>query len=89
MVVVLRGLAATMRAGLHIRRQAQVPSGQSRYSAYVIGALPILLFTFLWFTNRPYISVLFEPGLRLLLGGAVAGLLIGFFLMQRIVKMDV
>jgi tight adherence protein B len=86
----LRGISHTVRERLRIRSEISVLTAQGRYSAYVITALPVLLFLYLWLTNRDYISQLFLPGItQVLLVGGIAGIVVGHFAMQRIVAIEV
>ena len=89
LVNVLRTLSETMRERMRLRGEIQIHTAQGRYQAYVIAALPVLLFTFFWFTNRAYISVLFEPHMRHFLFGAMGLMAAGFFTMKRIVALDI
>jgi tight adherence protein B len=87
---IFRVISQTVRERLRLRGETRVLTAQARYSAYVIGALPVCLFLFLWVTNYPYLAGLFQPGLpRLLLAGGVAGMVLGFYSMQKIAAIDV
>jgi tight adherence protein B len=86
----LRGISHTVRERLRIRGEVKVLTAQGRYSAYIITALPIVMFLYLWFTNRPYISQLFLPGItQALLAGGIAGIVVGYYAMKRIVAIEV
>lgn len=87
---IFRGISHTIRERLRVRGETRVLTAQARYSSYIIAALPAVLFLFLWFTNYEYLSGLFLPGLtRLLFGGAVLGIFIGFYAMNKIATVDV
>jgi tight adherence protein B len=87
---IFRGISHTVRERLRIRSEIRVLTSQGRYSAYLITALPILLFCYLWLTNYGYISQLFLPGItRLLFYLSIAGIVVGYFIMNRIVNVDV
>lgn len=87
---VLSGLADTIRERLRIRSEVVALTAQGRYSAYLITALPALLFVLLWLTNYDYLAVLFEPGMpRLMAVGAVIGVVLGYMSLQRIVRVEV
>ncbi|MBI3970518.1 MAG: type II secretion system F family protein [Chloroflexi bacterium] len=87
---ILRSIAHTVRERLRIRGEINVLTAQGRYSAYIITALPILLFLYLYFTKYDYIAQLFLPGLpRMLLIGGIAGIALGYFSMKKIVAIDV
>ena len=59
-------------------------------SAIVLGAMPFVLFLFLYLSNRQYLEPLFEstPGL-IAMGGAVFLLIAGVSWLNKIVKIDV
>ena len=87
---IFRGISHTVRERLRIRSEIRVLTAQGRYSAYLITALPILLFSYLWLTNYGYISQLFLPGItRMLFYLSIAGVVVGYFFMNRIVNVDV
>jgi tight adherence protein B len=86
----LHGISHTIRERLRIRGEINVLTAQGRYSTYIITVLPILLFIFLWVTNRDYISQLFLPGVtRLMLVGGIAGIVAGYYSMKKIVNIDI
>jgi len=87
---ILKGISHTIRERLRIRSEINVLTAQGRYSAYIITALPFLLFLFLWFTNRAYVSQLFLPGVtQVLLGAGLAGIVLGYFSMKKIITIEV
>jgi tight adherence protein B len=87
---IFRGISHTIRERLRIRGEINVLTAQGRYSAYIITALPILLFAYMWVVNPAYISQLFLPGItRVLLGGGIAGIVIGYVAMKKIVSIEV
>ena len=87
---ILRSIAHTLRERLRIRSEISVLTAQGRYSTYLISALPVLLFTYLYFPKYEYASQLFLPGItRLLLVAGIAGIVIGFYAMKRIITVDV
>ena len=85
---ILTGLSHTIRERQRIRGEINVLTAQARYSALIVGALPILLFAFLWVTNNEYISNLFSPGLRPVLYLAMAAEVLGFILMRRMATVE-
>jgi tight adherence protein B len=87
---ILRSIAHTIRERLRIRSEISVLTAQGRYSTYLISALPVLLFTYLYFTKYDYASQLFLPGVtRLLLILGITGIVVGFYAMRRIISVDV
>jgi tight adherence protein B len=87
---IFRVISHTIRERLRIRGETRVLTAQARYSAYIVGALPVFLFVFLWVTNYQYLSGLFQPGLpRMLLLAGLAGIALGFYSMQKIAAIEV
>ena len=83
---ILETIAHTIRERMRIRREVQTLTAQERMSSYVVGALPIIAFTFLTFVNPGYLDLLFGTlqG-RIMLGASIVLELIGFFIIRRIV----
>jgi tight adherence protein B len=83
---ILETIAHTIRERMRIRREVQTLTAQERMSSYVVGALPIIAFTYLTFINPNYLNLLFgtDSG-RMLLGGAIVLELVGYYIIRRIV----
>lgn len=85
----LRTLSSFMRAREEVRRELRALVAEGKLSAYVLGALPILMFLFMRASAPGYISVLWttSTGKAML---AVAGLLMAgaCAAMARIVRLD-
>ena len=90
LAAIFRGISHTIRERLRIRSEINVLTAQGRFSAYVITALPVGLFLYLWITNYAYISQLFLPGVtRVLLVCGIVGMILGFLSMKKIVSIEV
>ncbi len=86
----LETVAGTIREREYMRRQVAALAAEGKLSAFVLGGLPPLFFTYLLFTRYDYIATLFrEPLGWLMLGGSVVILGVGAFWMSRIVKVEV
>lgn len=87
---VLQTAADTMLQRNRLRREMKALTAEGRVSAYVLGALPFLLFLFLFTSRRDYLQPMLEstPGL-LALGGATLLLGVGIFWLSKIVRVDV
>ena len=87
---VLQTAAETMLHRNRLRREMKALTAEGRISAIVLGAMPFMLFAFLFSTNREYLAPLFErtPGL-IAMGAAVVLLLGGIFWLTKIVKIEV
>lgn len=87
---VLQTAADTMLQRNRLRREMKALTAEGRVSAYVLGALPLFLFAFLFTTRRDYLQPMLDSTRGLLaLGGAGVMLGIGIFWLSRIVKVDV
>ena len=86
----LNTVAGTLRERDYLRRQVRSLSAEGRLSAYILIALPIGMIVYLLALRRDYIMPMFETGFGLLmLGAAVVLLCLGWFMMSRIVKVEV
>ena len=86
---VLDRVGATMRERIRIRGEIKTLTAQGRYSGWVIGLLPVVLVLLLSAINREYMSPLYETKTGLLmLGVAASGEVVGFFMINRLVKVD-
>jgi tight adherence protein B len=87
---VLRTIANTVRERVNLRGEIRSLTAQQRFSAYLVGALPIFLALALKFLSPAYFDRLLEPGLmRLFLVLAGVGIALGFHFMLRIADIEV
>ena len=87
---ILETVAHTIRERVRIMREIQVLTAQQRYSGYVLMLLPIGLAAFLMVVNPGYEMRLFTPGPTLCIPiGAVVLMVMGYFIMRRIVDIEV
>lgn len=86
----LTTVSDTLREREYLRRQVKVLSAEGRMSAWVLGGLPILMFLYMLFMRPDSVKVLYTEPLGLVLSAvAVLMLLSGFFVMSKIVKVEV
>lgn len=86
----LRTTAATLRERGMLRRQVRALSAEGRLSAYILVALPVLLFVYSYFVNYDYISLLWTTVIGIVM--SVAGLIsmgLGMLWMRSIVNIEV
>jgi tight adherence protein B len=82
-------LAEFMRGREEIRREVQVLTAEGRMSAYVLGALPLLVFGAVKTMSPDYLSPMLKaPGVFVLIGAAVS-VAIGFGIIMRMVKIEI
>jgi tight adherence protein B len=87
---ILEIVAHTIRERVRIQREIVVLTAQQRYSGYVLMVMPIALAVILYIMNPEYESQLFAPGPTLCIPiGTAIMMVIGFFVMRRIVDIEV
>ncbi len=87
---ILDTLAHTIRERVRIQGEIRVLVAQQMLSGYVVAFLPIALAIFLFLYNREYISRLYqEPCGWIMIGATVLMMSMGFFAIQKIVKIEV
>jgi tight adherence protein B len=87
---ILETVTHTIRERIRIKREINVLTAQQRYSGYVLMILPIALGAYLMLTSPDYMMHLFTPGPTLCIPvGAAVLMIIGFFVMRRIVDIEV
>lgn len=87
---ILRTVGEFMRAREEVRRELRALVAEGKLSAYILGALPFAVAGFLLLTNPDYLDPLFStlPGLVMVVGASVM-MVFGFFVMSRIIKIEV
>jgi len=87
---ILDTIGHTIRERVRIKGEIRTITAGQRASGYIIALLPFVLGAFLFMVNREYMSVLFEDqcGLAMLIAAAM-GMIAGFFIIQRIVAIEV
>ncbi len=87
---ILRTVAEFMRAREEVRRELRALVAEGKLSAYILGALPFVVAAFLLITNPDYLDPLFTTGPGIVMvAGATFMMLIGFYVMSRIIKIEV
>lgn len=86
----LRTTAKTLRDRDSLRRQVRALSAEGRLSAYILIAMPILIFLYSMWANYDYVSLLWTTtlGIIMLIVGVVA-MVIGVFWMRKVVQIEV
>jgi tight adherence protein B len=86
----LANLADVLRKRTQMKLKIRAMSSESKASAYIVGALPFIVFALIWFINGEYMQGFFtEP--RLMIAGAV-GLVwmgIGAGIMAKMVRFEI
>ena len=86
----LRTLAGFMRAREEVRRELRALTAEGKLSAYVLGALPVLMLLFMVLSAKAYVQPLFSERSGNLLLGVMALLIAGSGLvMRKIIDVEV
>lgn len=86
----LRVLADFMRTRVEVRGEIRALSAEARISAKVLTALPIGIAAFLVLFRRDYLDPLFSTGMgKLMMLGAVVGIVVGSLWMRRMTQVEV
>ncbi len=87
---ILDTISNTIRERVRIKGEVRTLTAQSKLSAIIISLLPIMIALALSVINPRYIGVLFTNILGLVMVGmAVIMMIIGIYIMMRLVKLDV
>jgi tight adherence protein B len=87
---ILEIVAHTIRERVRVQREIDVLTAQQRYSGYTMMVLPIGIAFLLFAINPDYMMGLFTPGPTLCIPvGAGIMMILGFFVMRRIINIEV
>ena len=87
---VLMNLSGVIRARFRLKRKIKALSSEAVASASIIGALPVLVATGMYFTNYEYIEVLFTTGTgKFLLTISVGMMAFGIFVMKQMINFKI
>lgn len=86
---VLDLIAETLRERIRIQGDIRSLTASQRGSAYLLSALPVVVALFLFFVSPGYIGILFEGAFRIIPVVAGGLIMLGFFTMQQLAKVDV
>ena len=87
---VLANLARVIRARFALKRKVVALSAEAKYSAGIIGALPVFVTVALYVMNPDYIMLLFTDSFgNLLLAAGVGWMAIGIFIMRQMINFKV
>jgi len=86
----LENLSDILRKRLQMQLKVKALSSEARSSAFIIGALPFVMFSILYFLNGPYIMILVEDSRgQMLLGIGLFMMSLGAAVMARMVKFEI
>ena len=83
-------LAGVIRARFKLKRKVVALSSEAKASAMIIGSLPILVGTALFFMNREFIMLLFTttPG-KVMTAGGIIWMSLGVLVMKMMINFKV
>ncbi|WP_295996209.1 type II secretion system F family protein [Rugamonas sp.] len=86
----LGSISAIIRDRLTLLGQVRVLSAEGRMSAWVLGSLPFGAGTMMYVVNPDFVNILFtDPAGRRMVAGAALLMLIGFFVIRKLVTIRV
>jgi tight adherence protein B len=87
---IIESIARIIRERFKFEDKLLVLSGEARFSAKILVALPLVVLVALRFLNPDYGNVMYEDSLgKMMLGVAAALMIFGIFVMSRMVKIEV
>ncbi|RST30502.1 type II secretion system F family protein [Sphingomonas ginkgonis] len=86
----LSNLADVLRKRAQMRLKIRAMSSESKASAYIVGALPFVVFTLVWMINPGYIGKFFVDQRLMVAGlGGLCWMSIGAFIMAKMVNFEI
>ncbi|QYJ08004.1 type II secretion system F family protein [Qipengyuania flava] len=86
----LSNLSDVLRKRAQMKLKIKAMSSESKASAYIVGALPFIVFTMIWWINPTYINGFFEDDRLIVTGlGGLVWMSIGGFIMAKMVSFEI
>jgi tight adherence protein B len=86
----LANLATVLRLRGQMKLKIKAMSSESKASAYIIGALPFIVFGLIWFINGTYMQRFFtDERLMIIGGGGMIWMAIGAFIMKKMINFEI
>jgi len=86
----LANLANVLRMRGQMKLKIKAMSSESKASAYIIGALPFIVFALIWFINGTYMQRFFVDERLMAIGmGGMVWMAIGAFIMAKMINFDI
>jgi tight adherence protein B len=87
---IVSNLSGIIRKRKQLRHKIRAMTSEGKATGYVLGALPVLVFTALYFIQPGYLEPFFTDPLGMqLFGGAIALLVICYFVIQQMINVDI
>ena len=86
----LSNLAEVLRKRAQMKLKIKAMSSESKASAYIVGALPFMVFAMVWWINPGYLAGFFEDERLIVTGlGGMVWMAIGAFIMAKMVSFEI
>jgi len=86
----LANLADVLRKRSQMKLKIKAMSSESKASAYIVGALPFIVFTMIWWINPEYLGGFFTDDRLIVTGlGGLTWMGIGAFIMAKMVSFEI
>lgn len=86
----LSNLAEVLRKRGQMKLKIKAMSSESKASAYIVGSLPFIVFTMIWWINPEYLSGFFTEDRLIVAGlGGMVWMSIGAFIMAKMVSFEI
>ena len=86
----LSNLADVLRKRAQMKLKIRALSSESKASAYIVGALPFLVFLMIWWINPDYLAGFFADDRLIVTGlGGLVWMSLGAFIMSRMVSFEI
>jgi tight adherence protein B len=86
----LSNLADVLRKRAQMKLKIRAMSSESKASAYIVGSLPFVVFTLVWFINPKYMGDFFVDQRLIVAGlGGIVWMSIGGFIMAKMVNFEI
>ncbi|HEV7215435.1 MAG TPA: hypothetical protein VGP33_09950, partial [Chloroflexota bacterium] len=78
----------TVHDQIRLQNELTTAAAGQMLAAYVVVALPIVMFSLLYLIDRPYMGILLQPGWNLLLVAAAVLVLVGFLIIRSFTRIE-
>jgi tight adherence protein B len=86
----LSNLSDVLRKRAQMKLKIRAMSSESKASAYIVGALPFIVFGMIWWINPPYIGQFFIDQRLIVTGlGGLVWMSLGVFIMAKMVSFEI
>ncbi|MGI8944135.1 MAG: type II secretion system F family protein [Qipengyuania sp.] len=86
----LSNLSDVLRKRSQMKLKIRAMSSESKASAYIVGALPFIVFAMIWWINPSYVGGFFEDDRLIVTGlGGLVWMSLGVFIMAKMVSFEI